>query len=152
MLRKIEPGICRKIKKEDNLKWFDPKISDIFSESLSERYSNSSKDLNKRKIKRLFNLNENQNLINILNSEIEIYYDKYINDEQINGFKTIKDDVNDLRIQMKNMNQKNIEEYIKKYIYTAKNLKDIFLRKTPRYVNNKIQIDWYKVFNVFLCI
>ena len=141
MLRKIEPGICRKIKKEDNLKWFETKISDIFSESLSERYSNSSKDLNKRKIKRLFNLNENQNLINILNSEIEIYYDKYINDEQINGFKTIKDDVNDLRIQMKNMNQKNIEEYIKKYIYTAKNLKDIFLRKTPRYVNNKIQID-----------
>ena len=141
MLRKIEPGICRKIKKEDNLKWFETKISDIFSESISERYSNSSKDLNKRKIKRVFKLKENQNLINILNSEIEIYYDKYINDEQINGFKTIKDDVNDLRIQMKNMNQKNIEEYIKKYIYTAKNLKDIFLRKTPRYVNNKIQID-----------
>ena len=140
-LRKIEHGICRKIKKEDNLKWFETKISDIFSESISERYSNSSKDLNKRKIKRLFKLNENQNLINILNSEKEIYYDKYINDDKINGFKTIKDDVNDLRIQMKNVNQKNIEEYIKKYIYTAKNLKDIFLRKTPRDVNNKNQID-----------
>ena len=139
-LKKIDPGICRKIKKEDNLKWFETKISDIFSESISERYSNSSKDLNKRKIKRVFKMKEDQNLINIFNSNIEFYYDKYRNDEKINGFKTIKDDVNELKMLMENANQKNIEEYIKKYEYIAKNLKDIFLKKVPRNVNNKIKI------------
>ena len=53
---------------------------------------------------------------------------------------------------MENSNQKNIEEYIKKYVYTAKNLKGIFLRKIPRNINKKIPIDWYIVINIYMFI
>ena len=81
-LKKIEPKISKKIKKEDNLKWFETKIGEIFSENISERYSNSSKDLNKRKIKRILVLNKARNVINILNSNIELYYNKYTNNEK----------------------------------------------------------------------
>ena len=111
MVKKIEPKISKKIKKEDNLKWFETKIGEIFSENISERYSNSSKDLNKRKIKRILVLNKARNVINILNSNIELYYTKYTNNEKISGFKTIDDDVKELKIQMESTNQDNIEEY-----------------------------------------
>ena len=71
------------------MKWFETKIYEIFSENISERYSNSSIDLNKRKILRIFKQTEANTLINILNSKIELYFDKYINDELVEGFETI---------------------------------------------------------------
>ena len=140
-LKKINPKISRKIKKEDNLKWFETKIGEIFSENISERYSNSSKDLNKRKIKRIFVLGKAENVIDILNSKIELYYNKYTNNEKISGFKTINDDVKELKIQMENTNQENIEEYLNKYEYIAKHLKEIFLQKKGRYITNKKEED-----------
>lgn len=48
-LKKVEPKITLKIKKEENLKWFETKIYKIFSENISSRYSKSSNDLNKGK-------------------------------------------------------------------------------------------------------
>ena len=109
-LKKINPKMSREIRKEDNLKWFDTKIWEIFSENISERYSNSSLDLNKRKIKRICMIKEAKNIINILNSNVEFYFDKYVNDEQIEGFKTLKDDLKELEARMKKSNQENIEE------------------------------------------
>ena len=140
-LRKVNPLIWRQIKVEENLKWFTTKIAEIFSGNLSERYSNSSKDLNRRKIRRVYTLNEAKNLIIILNSDIELYFDKYIKNEKIKGFKTLKDDIKELRIQMENTAQESIEEYLKKYEYIAKNMKDIFLSKKSRNINsiNKIE-------------
>ena len=136
-LKKINPGICRKIKKEDNLKWFETKIYEIFSENISERYSNSSIDLNKRKILRIFKQTKANTLINILNSKIELYFDKYINDELVEGFETIKDDIEQLENTMKKANQENINEYLEKYRYTAVNLKKIFNQKKERRIINK---------------
>ena len=140
-LRKVNPLIWRQIKVEENLKWFTTKIAEIFSGNLSERYSNSSKDLNRRKIRRVYTLNEAKNLIIILNSDIELYFDKYIKNEKIKGFKTLKDDIKELRIQMENTAQESIKEYLKKYEYIAKNMKDIFLSKKSRNINsiNKIE-------------
>ena len=136
-LKKINPGISRKIKKEDNLKWFETKIHEIFSENISERYSNSSVDLNKRKILRIFKQTEANTLINILNSKIGLYFDKYIKDEQIEGFATLKNDLEELESTMKRANQENINEYLEKYKYTAKNLRNIFNQKKERKINNK---------------
>lgn len=140
-LRKVNPLIWRQIKVEENLKWFTTKIAEIFSGNLSERYSNSSKDLNRRKIRRVYTLNEAKNLITILNSDIELYFDKYINNEKIKGFKTLKDDIKELKIQMEDTSQENIEEYLTKYVYIAKNMKDIFLNKKSRNIitNTKIE-------------
>ena len=136
-LKKINPKMSREIRKEDNLKWFDTKIWEIFSENISERYSNSSLDLNKRKIKRIYMIKEAQNIINILNSNVEFYFDKYVNDEKIEGFKTLKDDVKELEARMKKNNQENIEDYLEKYKFTAINMKDIFLNKIARKNNNR---------------
>ena len=136
-LKKINPKMSREIRKEDNLKWFDAKIWEIFSENISERYSNSSVDLNKRKIKRIYIIKEAKNIINILNSKVEFYFDKYVNDEQIEGFKTLKDELKELEVRMKKTNQENIEEYLEKYKFTAINMKDIFLNKISRKNNNK---------------
>ena len=133
--------MSREIRKEDNLKWFDAKIWEIFSENISERYSNSSVDLNKRKIKRIYIIKEAKNIINILNSKVEFYFDKYVNDEQIEGFKTLKDELKELEVRMKKTNQENIEEYLEKYKFTAINMKDIFLNKISRKNNNKINKD-----------
>ena len=82
-------------------------------------------------------IKEAKNIINILNSNVEFYFDKYVNDEQIEGFKTLKDDLKELEARRKKSNQENIEEYLEKYKFTAINLKDIFLNKIARKLNNK---------------
>ena len=131
-LKKIDPKISRKIKKEENLKWFEMKILDIFSENVSSKYSIYSPYLNKNKIKRLISLNEAKNVIDILNTCIETLYNKYINDEKKEGFKTLKDDIKELKIHMEATNQTNIQDYLIKYEYIAQNLKSIFLNKVSR--------------------
>ena len=131
-LKKINPQVSRKIRKEENLKWFDSKIFEIFSENISKRYSAYTPDLNKKKISRLMKLNEATNVINILNTNIEIIFNKYINNEKMDGFKTLKDDIEDLEKDMQKTNQENIGQYLYRYEYTAKNLKNIFIKKNTR--------------------
>ena len=116
-LKKINPQISREIRKEENLKWFKSKIFQIFSENISKRYSSYNLDLNKKKIERLMKLNEAANVINILNTKIEILFDKYINNEKIDAFKTLKDDIEELVKDMERTNQEKINEYLKKYEY-----------------------------------
>ena len=62
-------------------------------------------------------LNEAANVINILNTNIETIFDKYVNNEKIDGFKTLKDDIEELEKNMKKANQENIKEYLSKYEY-----------------------------------
>ena len=137
MLKKINPQISRKIRKEDNLKWFETKIFEIFSENISKRYSAYIPDLNKKKISRLMKLNEATNVIDILNTNIEVLFNKYTNNKKIDGFKTLKDDIEELKKDMEKTNQENIKEYLIKYEYIAKNMKNIFIKKNTR--NYKVQ-------------
>ena len=65
-------------------------------------------------------LNEATNMINILNTKIEILFDKYINNEKIDAFKTLKDDIEELVKDMERTNQEKINEYLKKYEYIVK--------------------------------
>ena len=136
LLKKINPIIYRKIKKEDNLKWFNTKIYEIFSENISIRYSSYSPDLNKKKINKLLSLNEAKNIIDILNTKVEILYNKFINDEEIEAFKTLKDDIKELEHHMEINKQENIEEYLRRYEYVAKNMKNIFTQKISRHYHN----------------
>ena len=131
-LKKVNPRVLLKIKKEDNMKWFETKIYEIFSEKVSSRYSTYSPDLNKQKINNLYCIGNAKNVLKILNSNIETYYDKYINDEKVEGLQTLKDDIKELEICMKNKKQENIKEYLRKYEYIAKNLKEIFNKKNGR--------------------
>ena len=136
-LKKINPQVSRKIRKEDNLKWFESKIFEIFSENISKRYSAYIPDLNKKKISRLMKLNEATNVIDILNTNIEVLFNKYTNNKKIDGFKTLKDDIDELKKDMEKTNQENIKEYLNKYEYIAKNMKNIFIKKNTR--NYKVQ-------------
>ena len=131
-MKRISPKVSRRIKKEENLKWFESKIFEIFSEKVSLKYSLNNPDLNKKKINKLILLNEAKNVINILNTNVEELYDKYINNEKIDGFKTLKDDIEELEVHMESTNQENVKEYLQKYEYIAKNLKSIFLQKIAR--------------------
>jgi hypothetical protein len=131
-MKRISPKVSRRIKKEDNLKWFESKIFEIFSEKVSLKYSVNNFDLNKKKINKLIVLNEAKNVINILNTNVEELYEKYINNVKIDGFKTLKDDMEELEVHMESTNQENVKEYLQKYEYIAKNLKSIFLQKIAR--------------------
>jgi len=131
-MKRISPKVSRRIKKEDNLKWFESKIFEIFSEKVSLKYSVNNLDFNKKKINKLILLNEAKNVINILNTNVEELYDKYINNVKIDGFKTLKDDMEELEVHMESTNQENVKEYLQKYEYIAKNLKSIFLQKIAR--------------------
>lgn len=134
-LKKIDPHVSRKIKKEENLKWFETKVYEIFSENVSLRYSKNTPDLNRKKIARLMKLNEAVKVIDILNTKVEILFDKYINDEKVGGFKTLENDIEEIKTFMEKRNQENVKEYLKKYKYVAKNMKKIFIQKNAR--NNK---------------
>ena len=74
-----------------------------------------------------------------MNSSIELIFEKYINNEKIEGFKTLEDDINELRTQMKKSSQSNIEEYLIKYEEVAKNMKQIFILKNSRNISDKIR-------------
>ena len=119
------------------MKWFETKIFEIFSENISKRYSAYIPDLNKKKISRLMKLNEATNVIDILNTNIEVLFNKYTNNKKIDGFKTLKDDIEELKKDMEKTNQENIKEYLNKYEYIAQNLKTIFIRMITRNYNQK---------------
>ena len=93
-------------------------------------------------------LNKANNVIKILNTKVEELYDKYITNEKIEGFKTLKDDIEELEIQMKNTNQENIKEYLEKYEYIAKNLKSIFFQKIARNYKSKKNIQSNNSINI----
>ncbi len=77
------------------------------------------------------------NVKNILNAKIEILFSMYIKDVKIEGFKTLNDDIKEFEKQMINSKQENIKEYLDKYEDTAKNMKDIFDKKSERNFKKK---------------
>ena len=135
-LKKIDPKYSRKIKKQDNLKWFKSKVYEVFSENVSLKYSSHSPDSNKKKIEKLFSSTETNNVKNILNTTIEVLFNKYISNEAIKGFKTLNDDLLDLEKQMNKAGQDNIKDYLEKYEHIAKNMKKIFKKKSERKIKN----------------
>ena len=136
-LKKITPKFSIQIKKKDNIKWFNSKIFEVFSENLSLRYSSHCLDSNKKKIQKMLSTNESNSVKDLLNTKVENLFSKYITDTKIEGFRTLKDDIKELQKEMKNSKQENINEYLKKYEDTAKNMKDIFDKKSERNLNKK---------------
>jgi hypothetical protein len=136
-IKKISPKFYGQIKKIDNIKWFNSKIFEVFSENLSLRYSSHSLDSNKQNILKFLSSNESSTLKDILNTKVEILFSRYIENVKIEGFKTLNDDIKELEKQMKDSEQDNIVKYLKKYEDTAKNLKYIFNKKIERKLKTK---------------
>ena len=136
-IKKISPKFYGQIKKIDNIKWFNSKIFEVFSENLSLRYSSHSLDSNKQNILKFLSSNESSTLKDILNTKVEILFSRYIENVKIEGFKTLNDDIKELEKQMKDSEKDNIVKYLKKYEDTAKNLKYIFNKKIERKLKTK---------------
>ena len=75
---------------------------------------------------------ESSKLKNILNTTIDILFNKYIKNEKFDNFITLNDDKIQLEKQMKQLGQENIKEYLERYESIAKNLKTIFIKKIER--------------------
>ena len=123
------------IKKEDNLKWLNSKLYEIFSENISVKYCIYETDYNKKAIEKIYKENEAKNVIEILNKPVRFMYNAFIQNIKIPGFDNLDEDINELKIKMEKDNEEDIEEYLRKYESIAKNLENIFIRKIPR--NNK---------------
>ncbi len=135
LLQRISPKISRKIKKEENLKWLEMKLKQVFSENVSQKCSLYPADYNKKNISKLFQENKAQNVINVLNRPIKEMLGYFINNIEIPGFDTLNKDIIELEEKMKNNNEEKRDKYLAKYKKTTENFEYIFINKNAR--NNK---------------
>ena len=135
LIKRIAPTMSTRIKKENNLKWFDSKLKDIFSDNISSKYSKYSGDFNKKQIEQIYKENEAKNVISILDKKVRDMYKIYSKDIKLDGFLTLEDDLKSQRELMKKNDEEEIDNYLKKYQNIAQNLEQIFLDKKGRNYN-----------------
>ncbi len=129
-----------KISKEKNMKFFQSKLKDIFSSDVSTKCTLHEPDYNKQKIDEIFKIPEKaKEVIDILDKKVSEFYSFYSKDIEIEGFKTLKDDLTKLRKKMEERKENNIEEYLNKYQEIAQNFETITLKKRSR-ISTKIFI------------
>lgn len=135
LLQRIDSKMVKQIKKERNIEWFDTKLYEIFSHNVSEKCSQYKEDYNKKQIKLLFDKNEVTDVIQILNMPVREMYENFIINKKREGFKTLENDLEEIKKKMIEENEDNIEEYLNKYEFIAQNLESIFMKKNPRKKN-----------------
>ena len=126
LIQRITPKKTNEIKKVENLEWFNSKLRQIFSAEISKKCSNFKSNYNKTQIDKLFQENKATEIIIILEKTIRNIYDVYRYNGNLEGFKTLKDD---LKILKENGED---EEYLNKYRLIAQNLEQIFKGKKSR--------------------
>lgn len=140
LIQRILPTESRKIKKSDNIIFFDTKLKNIFASPISRKYSLYDSNYNIRQINKLYNDNKAQNVIKILEMKVSEIFHIYSYDIKLDGFETLIDDLNSQKAKMKD-NDKNkmiiyseeeINDYSNKYKYIAQHLQQIFNEKKPR--------------------
>ena len=138
LIKRISSVEAKRVKKDENLLWFSLKLKDLFSMEISSKYTRFSKNYNKNNIEKLYKENKAKDVINILEKTVrEMFYD-FCNDKPIDGFETLKYDLEFQKKKMEKENEDNIEEYLKKYKEIAQNLEQIFNMKKSRSRSNKI--------------
>ena len=135
-LWKIKTNFTQTIKKEINLKFLKMKIKDLFSSDLSDKCTKLNKEYNKQKIKELYQKNQAQEVIEILDKTVEELLQSYINGDYENEGFYIENDLEKEKEKMINNGEENIDDYAKKFLETAKNFGNIFRKKIPRQKKN----------------
>ena len=133
VLQRISSFNSKSISKQDNIKWLNSKIKDVFSENL-KKFICFDLDYNKKLINKVIQEGKEQKIIYILNKTIKEMWIAYINDDKNNdffGFETIKYDIKKLR------KLGETEEYINLYIRVANNFEIIFNEINPRKTRRK---------------
>jgi hypothetical protein len=125
LLYKIDPEETKKANKSALIKWFKKKLRDVFSCKLSKKCSTKEELYNKIEIEKIFSEGKNKEMMEILDKEVRNMYNSYINDEKIEGFKTLKDDIEELKQEMKAKGEEEmIDNYIKEYNKIALKLEE----------------------------
>ena len=131
-LWKIKTNFTHTIKRETNLKFLQIKIKDLFSSELSDKCTKLNKEYNKQKIKELYKKGEPQEVIEILEKTVEQLLKSYINGDYENEGFYIENDLKKEKEKMINNGEDNIDDYIERFLETAKNFGNIFKKKIPR--------------------
>ena len=128
IIKKIYP-FYQSIEKEENIKWLNSKIKDIFSQKLTNKFITCDLDYNEKLIKKIYEEGIEKKAIKNLDKTIKEYWNIYIKDDKdidFTGFETIKDDI------VKFRKSGETEEYIAKYIEIAHKYEKIFKDIVPR--------------------
>ena len=132
LLKRISPKTVTEIKKQNNLKWLNSTIKDILSKEISTKYkdNNGFYNYNEKQINKLFKDGKAKDVIDILEKTVRDLYNIFINKEDNNetleGFETLEDNIQNIREKMKKEGKFDIESYLYKYRTTAKNFEKIF--------------------------
>jgi len=145
LLKRISPKTVTEIKKQNNLKWLNSTIKDILSKEISTKYkdNNGFYNYNEKQINKLFKDGKAKDVIDILEKTVRDLYNIFINKEDNNetleGFETLEDNIQNIREKMKKEGKFDIESYLYKYRTTAKNFEKIFSEMRIRriVINNK---------------
>ena len=78
LLKKISPEIYRIYSTKDNQNFFNLYLYQLFSQDLSDKITQYSKDYNRKQIKSLYEKNEAKEVIEILNLTVKEMYQIYI--------------------------------------------------------------------------
>ncbi len=136
IIKRISSHETKSISREDNIKWFNSKIKNIFSQRITSKFVVFDSNYNKNIIKMIYEKNEEKMVIKIFEKTVREMWLIYINDDKDNsypGFNTIKSDIN----KFKELGES--EEYIQVYIDICKNFENIFNRiKSRKKIKKKI--------------
>ena len=133
VLQRISSFNSKSISKQDNIKWLNSKIKDVFSENL-KKFICFDLDYNKKLINKVIQEGKEKKTIYILNKTIKEIWIAYINDDKNNnfiGFETIKHDI----IKLRKLGE--TEAYINLYIKVANDFENIFNEINPRKTRRK---------------
>ena len=144
LLKRVSPKTVTEIKKENNLKWLNMTIKDVLSKEISTKYkkNNGFVYYNEKQINKLYKDGKVKEVIDILEKTVRDLYNIFINKEDNNetleGFETLEDNINYLRKKMNKEEKGDIEAYLNKYRTTAKNFEKIFskMRNRRTSINN----------------
>ena len=89
----------------------------------------------------IFEKNEATEIIEFLNKSIKSIYEDYIKDIDIEGFQTLKDDLNNIKQKIIEEQEENVDDYIEKYKKITNNLLLIFKLKISRNKKDKIKLN-----------
>ena len=143
LLYKIDPEETKNTNKSASIKWFKKKLRDIFSYKLSKKCSKQKKLHNIIEIEKIFSEGKNKEMMEKLEKTVGNMYNSYINDEKIEGFKTLKDDIEELKLKQEmkaNGEEKSIDNYIKEYNQIALKLEE-FLSDPKERIEELFEID-----------
>lgn len=104
LLKKIIPNSYKEYSRKANQKFLNLYLYQLFSQDLSNRITEYSKDYNRKQIKLLYEENQAKEVIEIMNLTVKEMYEIYIS-SRISGFN-LKNDLNNI-IKEKDKEEKN---------------------------------------------